>query len=636
MENSMRNSFVKFVPLRAVAVAMAVLGTGRLAAQDAKVSSISLGELSVVQVLTASKSLESASDAPGIVTTITAADIRTYGASNLIELLERLPGTYGLTNTNFPAGLVTVRGIEMSEVSNRVLVLLNGRPVRESTHGAMNMAFYTGLPLESIDRIEMVRGPGSVLYSTNAFAGVINVITKEPENAAVTTSAGYGSFDAQTLNAHAGMKHSGLSISASVKHARNADSRAAGESFKLGEDVTGGTLVARYRGLTFSSFGGTSTLARYDDGSPADMHTRLVAADLGYEQDVASWWKASLNATYNYTHNEWVANEKASDYVVEATNHLHLPGHTKLIFGGLAYNLTGSGSRGPFKHLPDYDETRWSGYAQVDIHATEQLKLIGGGQINKVEGVAADFVPRVGAIFTVTPSLGAKLLYGQAFRSPFAVERSINIPTIIMGNAALSPEKVGTLDAQLFYNATHVQLATTWFQSELRDLIVLAPNAARELHFLNQGRSSVHGIEVESRLKPTARVDFTGSVVYQMATAPNGDRLKTVIPSTLAKLGASYADPSGITIGVFNSAFNSPNFDFKPGVAVPESSSLTANVNLDLTKLMHMTRFPGVDLNVYGTNLLGQTIYSPQASTATAVFPRATGKAVSAALRMTL
>jgi len=75
-----------------------------------------------------------------------------------------------------------VRGDIQSQLSNHILVLLNGRPVRESLLGGLNFPFFSAFPVEMIERKELVRGPGSVLYGTNAYSGIVNVITRRNIN----------------------------------------------------------------------------------------------------------------------------------------------------------------------------------------------------------------------------------------------------------------------------------------------------------------------------------------------------------------------------------------------------------------------------------------------------------------------
>jgi outer membrane receptor protein involved in Fe transport len=140
---------------------------------------LSLEELLEVQVVTASKQSESLSTAPAIVSVITADEIATWGARSVAEALMYVPGVYPVYD--FVSHNVGVRGINggLGAYGRIIKVMINGQPVSFRS----NAANYLGpefLPIEAIERIEVVRGPASALYGANAFLGVINIITKAP------------------------------------------------------------------------------------------------------------------------------------------------------------------------------------------------------------------------------------------------------------------------------------------------------------------------------------------------------------------------------------------------------------------------------------------------------------------------
>src|SRR5690606_17617224 len=97
-----------------------------LAQEAASYDDMSLEALLSVEVVTASKNAESLSDAPGIVTTITAREIEQFGANSLLEVLDRLAGTYVPGSAAFPQSIVSMRGDMSTIYNNHVLVLLNG------------------------------------------------------------------------------------------------------------------------------------------------------------------------------------------------------------------------------------------------------------------------------------------------------------------------------------------------------------------------------------------------------------------------------------------------------------------------------------------------------------------------------
>jgi outer membrane receptor for ferrienterochelin and colicin len=156
-------------------------------------------ESSTVQVSSVSKTPESLREAPATVMVVTAAEIESRGYVDLEAVLHDLPG-FDISRTNGLAySNIYQRGYR-SDLTTRTLFLVDGVEQNEIwTQAAYLSRQY---PLSNIDRIEVIYGPASTMYGANAFAGVINVITKEPESLlkpkqtiGARLSAGGGSFD---------------------------------------------------------------------------------------------------------------------------------------------------------------------------------------------------------------------------------------------------------------------------------------------------------------------------------------------------------------------------------------------------------------------------------------------------------
>jgi iron complex outermembrane receptor protein len=120
--------------------------------------------------------------APAIASVITAADIANMGASDLDQVLESVPGIHVMRSANSYSPLYVMRGV-YSQFGPQVLVMQNGVPVTTLYTGNKGNV-WGGFPVEHIARIEIIRGPGSALYGSDAFSGVINIITKSPADAA--------------------------------------------------------------------------------------------------------------------------------------------------------------------------------------------------------------------------------------------------------------------------------------------------------------------------------------------------------------------------------------------------------------------------------------------------------------------
>ena len=145
----------------------------------------------------ATGNLQALRRAPAVATVITAADIAAMGATDLDQVLETVPGVHVNRTPNSNSPLYVVRGI-VSAYTPQILMLQNGVPITTAYVGNKGN-IWAGYPLEHIARIEIIRGPGSALYGSDAFSGVINIITKGPGEAQGTEigarAGSYKSYD---------------------------------------------------------------------------------------------------------------------------------------------------------------------------------------------------------------------------------------------------------------------------------------------------------------------------------------------------------------------------------------------------------------------------------------------------------
>ncbi|MEM7304297.1 MAG: TonB-dependent receptor, partial [Pseudomonadota bacterium] len=134
------------------------------------------------------------SKAPAVASVITAADIKSMGARYLREVLETVPGLHVSASPTGYAPIYTFRGIYSAE-NPQVLVLINGISINNLFLGNTSQ-IWGGMQVEMISRIEVIRGPGSAVYGADAFAGVINIVTKNADDIDGTESGvRYGSYN---------------------------------------------------------------------------------------------------------------------------------------------------------------------------------------------------------------------------------------------------------------------------------------------------------------------------------------------------------------------------------------------------------------------------------------------------------
>ncbi len=178
---------------------------------------ISIEQLLDVKVSSVSKKKENLDRAPGIVTVITATQIKEFGARNLTDVLVTIPGLFAFDNYFSLIDQFSIRGNLSEDYNTKILFLINGHP----SYHTLNGTFFSDMvPIDAIERVEVMRGPVSVLYGTNALTGVINIITKQElngKNAVVSVQTGNHSTSVSKLNVINQWQEGQIFVSAEIK-----------------------------------------------------------------------------------------------------------------------------------------------------------------------------------------------------------------------------------------------------------------------------------------------------------------------------------------------------------------------------------------------------------------------------------
>ena len=140
---------------------------------------VSIENLMNMEVTSVSKKEQKLSQVAAAIFVVTQEDIRHSGATNIPDLLRMVPGL-DVAQINANTWAISARGFN-SEFANKLLVLIDGRTVYTPLFGGANWDTFD-VPLEDIERIEVIRGPGGTIWGANAVNGVINVITKKTED----------------------------------------------------------------------------------------------------------------------------------------------------------------------------------------------------------------------------------------------------------------------------------------------------------------------------------------------------------------------------------------------------------------------------------------------------------------------
>ena len=626
------------------------------AQEDVDLQNITLEELLSLKVTSASKRVEDAFDAPSVITTISAQEISDFGARNVYEVLERSASFYGLSSYFFPSNVIGLRGDLPSHINPNILFLIDGRPFRESVKGGQQVALLTSFPLHVIHKIEIIRGPGSVLYGTNAFVGVVNIITKRIGDASpivVDVSGGnLSSFkcDAawvgsikEEVDITAGLNYyhtKGWEFSDSLHFQGQARY---GENH-FGQDALGAFLNVTYDNVSLNSFLGTNTLGKvHNTGEVADYLAKRYFVDLSYKDTITPWYSFDANITYNRIDDVFWEDAsdgkayeiRANDFIFELTNYFTVTDKCNVLLGGSVSLLRGEqyfgdsnvigGEVVPYPIEP-YKTAWYNAYLQSDYHPTDWLKLVAGVQANQVPSTGFDFTPRFSAIARAYNGLGVKLMYGKAFRAPFPGETDIYTPAV-RGVSNLIPQKMRTIEAQAFYSKPNGNISLTYFNNMQKDMITWVANEdtinykGSANQYANMGRMDAWGLELEGKMVVDERLFLTGSYTYQYHKDSDGIENKSLLPNGMLKIGASYDFRELFSLSVFDQYYTSPHnysdvYDLndRNRTGEGELSSfhwLTAKLKVDMNTVFGFGN-PKIKLTTEVVNLLNKTVYNPE------------------------
>tara|TARA_R110002072_G_scaffold118775_5_gene251293 strand:- start:4050 stop:6011 length:1962 start_codon:yes stop_codon:yes gene_type:complete len=581
----------------------------------------------LAEVSVASKRSEPINQAPAIVSVITADEISRFGYRNLRDVLDRQTSIQIIGSNLFPHNKASARGVSSTHIDNNVLILLNGRPIRESSVSSINHDIYAYFPVASLKQIEIIRGPGSVLYGTNAFSGAINLVTKEaPDSPEGNLSLGYGSFDSKQIQLSGGGKWGELEVFGAIQGIKNngdnrdniIDELGSAGTYKTGKEGEQLLLNLKYKGFTLNALQSdtSSDNNRSTFTFPSTQHQyERQFIDVAYQHNLTDSWSITTSASYHHHNSNLVLNsipniakDSANNYLFELST-AWTPS-TKLHFiTGSTYRLFSN------QGAPSFDTNAYSFYTQADYQVLDWLKLIGGLQYNKPEKTSGDFSPRIAAIIKFDNYWGSKLLFGKAFREASPLERLINNPAI-RGNPNLDPETIETFNAQLFYNSQSLFFAASYFHSEQTDLITRI--AGTPVTTVNAGGITYDGFELEAKWQINDRWSFIGNVSYQTNESDNDANDVSYAPDWMAKTGVTYNSDNGYQLSLFNSFFAASTLQNHQvatvTVANPDADGynlLTANININLGQTLNNKNLSGITLTLYADNLLDEDIFFP-------------------------
>lgn len=481
---------------------------------------MSLEDLMKVEVTVATSKALTPRESPGIITFITEDEIRKSGATDLIELLQKVPGFDFGVDVEGVIGL-GVRGNWAHE--GKVLMLLDGHELNEDLFSAIVLGAHYSV--SSIKQIEIIRGPGSAVYGGNAEYAVINIITKQAGSGngiAVNTTYSQMSRQYATRNISlSAMKPLGdvqVNLSAFFNESNRSQNDFTdnyGSSYNMAENsgihTAQGKLDLTWKKLKLSAFADQYHLLQRDGYEnalsktyPTDFNSYHILGE--YEVHVND--KLSLLPTVKFKHQTpWnfegtSLNDEFVPYSVSVESFLgqlkanyDINSSTNLITGlegckqiaaqriDSTYFSNGSGK---------FEINNMAAFAQMLIRS-KIANITFGARYNANDRFADAFVPRIG-LTRVFNKWHVKLLYSSAFRSP-------SIENINSGNG-IKPERTTVTELETGYEfGANTYLTANIFDITTHDPIIFYYTADNLDAYKNDGVTGSRGFELEYRVK---------------------------------------------------------------------------------------------------------------------------------------
>jgi vitamin B12 transporter len=450
-------------------------------------------ELKPNLVVTPSRMVESLSDSLASVSVISRAEIELSVAQDLFELLRLQPGV-DIVRSGGPGAQTSVflRGSN----SNHVLVLIDGVRVSSANTGAY---VWEQLPLNQVERVEIVRGPRGSLYGSDSIGGVIHVFTRSsPDPYARATGGSYGTAEIEGGLGYEG-ENTRISVNAGYRHvdgfsAQNPN----GFSYNPDDDGYKNANLS-IKGSTESSYGrwqysflGLDSESEFDQGV---SDTRQYLAALAFHGSFSADWDYQLLGGYTKEklHSDFeffTTGFKSKRYELSWQNQYNTGQDSQLSFGLDYYRENGES-----QYAWDESRNNTGLFASYD-HFFDRLHLQLGGRY--------DDNSRFGNKFTGQAALGYDIgedwqilgSYGSAYRGPNLNEQfSPGFGGLFAGNPDLDPESSTSGELGLRWrHDTAGMFSASAYRTDVKDLIAFNGELFQAI---NIDKARLEGIELE-------------------------------------------------------------------------------------------------------------------------------------------
>jgi iron complex outermembrane receptor protein len=536
-------------------------------------------EIPVVEA--ASKYEQKTTEAPASVTIITSDEVKKYGYQTLADILASAPGLYVSYDRNY--SFLGVRGFNPGDYNNRVLLLVDGHRLNNSLTDGAGIGTDFILDVDLIDRVEIVRGPGSSLYGNNAFLGVINVITRKGRD---ITGNGFevsgegGSFDSYKGRVTYGNRFKNdleVLLSGTIYDSAGQSSLYypaydqrinPGNQWALNngiaENADSDSFKSGFGSLAFHDFSLEGGYITREKGNPTaqggppitfDDNRFRTTDDRGYVNfKFAHEFPEDIDVTAQVYYDR-------SDHKIDQPYTLNTPGDLLLEevqtgeWWGTDLQLTkrlwdrhtltlGGEYRDDFRQQDGFysnntnvpagspisgNRQNYAVYLQGDFAVLTNLHFNAGVRYDQYDDFAPAFNPRLALIYNPVGQTVFKAIYGTAFRAPNFFEVTYSAPP------PLRPETITTYELDYEQGiGNHLRSSVAGFYNQIDNLISLGSQG-----YQNLSGAEAKGVELGLDAFWSSGVRGRASYTFQETRDTATGEVLTDSPRHLGKLNLS-------------------------------------------------------------------------------------------------
>lgn len=526
---------------------------------------------------------------PSTTAIFTRKQIEQYGFQTLPELIDVLGGV-SVSRSYLKQNIPTVRGVLQDHYANKVLILINGKPQWNAVTGESSLDL---LSVKDVERVELLKGPASVLYGTNAYTGTINIVTRRYDDYSGEVRMSYGTGNSLSIGGNAGHSEGDFSIFLALN---SLNTEGVETTFVDESGVEG----------SFNDF----------------IKTNSVFLDVNYKSHTLQFMSYSIDESflgvipnYNYGagnihyidgwYGTYTFDKKLNDKLFITSNlifDLTERNLSRSLDNNIRANIKGKRLSGELKtgyrfspalsveggmtiesrksyEYKNYDvraDTLMSIYwEEVDTlldgnngmknqylmehscfgqlkYAKNRYTLLGGVRFTSNDVFGNDVSSRFSAVYSINDKNSVKAMYGESFRAPSLFETNFFYKTVL-GNNELVPEKSRTVELAYLTSFKSLFLQFTGYRSfymnkifRSSDTVLINQNSVNVNRYNNGNTFGAWGTEAE--LKYVSR-NYRGFINYAFVAGDDGDKIEALdhynykyVPKHTVSSGVAYTN----------------------------------------------------------------------------------------------